>query len=150
MSAALAAAEVRNMPLSRPPPRSPEALPPGIFTTLLLCFFGSCDGPFMAVISAAGVVCANNALDLSRPSLAMVMGVLMSRRCVPLERPGEPRRCSTNCRARAYGRSNPEWRVTRRSARFVRWLRDRDADRGLSGGDRQRVASVALSSVFFR
>lgn len=39
---ALAAAEVRNMPLSRPPRRSPEALPLGMiyyFTTLLL--FGS-------------------------------------------------------------------------------------------------------------
>ena len=32
----------------------------------------------MAVISAAGGVCSNKALDLSRPTLAMVMGVLMS------------------------------------------------------------------------
>jgi hypothetical protein len=31
----------------------------------------------MAVISAAGAVCSNKALDLSRPTLAMVMGVLM-------------------------------------------------------------------------
>jgi hypothetical protein len=32
----------------------------------------------MAVISAAGVVYSNKALDLSRPTQAMVMGVLMS------------------------------------------------------------------------
>src|ERR1700722_7599524 len=40
---------------------------------------------------------------------------------------------------RAYGRSDPEWRLARRSERFIRWLRDRDADSGLSEGEQQRV-----------
>jgi hypothetical protein len=47
---------------------------------------------------------------------------------------------STNTRAKGlYARSNFERHFARRSERYIRWLRDRDADRGLSDGERQRV-----------